>query len=210
MTDRNPDDTAGVRIADEAPDVVALAGLMTDALLDTPVGQWLIPDRDIRLAVFGRYFRGLAGLLVVDPAAIIDRAADNTGFAVWFDMVNYALEPHPEHDDLLNNTCGHYADRFRLFETVTQYGLTRAGFQRCWLLAGVGVHPARRGTGVGSALLQHRLDDLDTEIGWPLWTLSVSPAHRALLERHRYTVKSVVPLPDSGPAVSVMYRPAPT
>jgi len=200
---------ADLRIGSQEPDLAVLAALMADALWDTPVGPWLISDDATRATVFGAYFEDLAGRLPVDESAVVDVSADRSGFMVWFDAVNHALVRHPGHDEVLNRTCGRHADRFRLLDTISRHALTHAGFSRCWHLAGIGVHRSRRGTGVGAALLTQRLHDLDTEFGWPLWTLALSTAHRTLLERHGYQTNPATFLPDCGPPIWPMRRPAP-
>ncbi|MDQ7905965.1 hypothetical protein RB614_15740 [Phytohabitans sp. ZYX-F-186] len=176
-----------------------LAALMRDALADCPVGAWLIADPATRREIFGRYLGELAALAVADPATIVDVTVDQCGYALWYDTGEHSA--YLERDALLTRTCGRYADRFRLLDTVTRYALTRAGFHTGWLLAGIGVHPLRRRTGIATVLLTRRLRHLDST-GRPLWSIAVSEAHRLLLERHGYTtLQPATFLPDSGPPI---------
>ncbi|NUT47384.1 MAG: GNAT family N-acetyltransferase [Saccharothrix sp.] len=73
-------------------------------------------------------------------------------------------------------------------------------------LASMAVVPAYRGLGVGSTILRHRL--ADTRL--PAYLEASTPRAAALYARHGFTPSGEpIPLPDQGPLLRPMRRPAP-
>ncbi|WP_210491714.1 GNAT family N-acetyltransferase [Patulibacter sp. SYSU D01012] len=76
-----------------------------------------------------------------------------------------------------------------------------------WTLATLGVHPESAGRGLGTALLRAGLEALDAA-GEPAWLETSDPRNVRLYERVGFATTFVVELPDGGPTVWGMRRPA--
>lgn len=73
-----------------------------------------------------------------------------------------------------------------------------------WYLEEIVVGPQARGLGVGSALLAHRLAEVD-RAGLPAYLEATTPASRRLYERHGFVATG--PVPVAGPRPTGMLRP---
>ena len=67
--------------------------------------------------------------------------------------------------------------------------------------------PGRRGQGIGTRLLAASLARVDAD-RLPAWLESTNRRNVALYERHGFRAVGVVELPDDGPPVTPMWRPA--
>lgn len=76
-----------------------------------------------------------------------------------------------------------------------------------WYLGAVACLPESRGAGVGGRLLDHALSDIDAA-GLPAYLESSNRRNLSLYERKGFEVTGVVHLPDEGPPLTLMWRPA--
>src|SRR4030088_3036629 len=79
MTGTQP--TTAIRTADPA-DADTITAVLTDAFLHSPIGDWLIPNPDIRRHVYTDYYRIHAEHAL--HIGLVDVAADENAVAVWF------------------------------------------------------------------------------------------------------------------------------
>ena len=76
-----------------------------------------------------------------------------------------------------------------------------------WYLAVIGSDPAVRGKGFGQALMQSRLDRCDAEHA-PAYLESSNPDNVPYYQRFGFEVTGEIKLPDGGPSLVPMWRPA--
>lgn len=191
-------------------DVDQVTGVMVDAFLDTPDGPWLIPDRDERRTVYLRYCRALAGFTVADDDSYVEVAdidGEVAAAAIWFDNTRVsvaAAQREEQWQRLTVQACGVYADRFGLLDEV--FAAHHPSTPHVYL-AWLGVHPARQGAGLGSALLRSWHRDLD-EANVPAYLVATSYPARRLYLRCGYADRDPAPffLPGHGPAMWPMWR----
>ena len=196
------DPAVAVRTA-QARDLETVTEMLTEAFLAGPVGDWLIPDLDVRRRVYASYFA-----IHVDHAhqhGHIDVTDDLSGAALWFahtgpgpvaDLVDYG--------ERLAAACGPWLRRFRAIDDT--FGRHHPTTPHDYL-AFVGVGPGRQRHGVGSALLAHHHAGLDGQ-GMPAYLEASTGYSRDLYLRHGYRVAAIAPLylPEDGPPVWPMWR----
>jgi len=76
-----------------------------------------------------------------------------------------------------------------------------------WYLFAIGVDPARRGTGVASALLWSRLDQCDHD-GLSAYSEATKATSVPLYKHFGFEPTGNPDLPDGAPALTAMWRPA--
>ncbi|WP_173054923.1 GNAT family N-acetyltransferase [Phytohabitans houttuyneae] len=202
-------------IRDAQPgDVDKITNVLVEAFMATPDAVWLIPDEQERRIVYGRYSRALleAALSEESDGWFIHVTDDVDAVAVWQDYVEFETPAPDLYNEILNATCGRYADRFRLLDSVlARHHPTAPHHHLAWL----GVRPDGQGHGLGSALLRHAqqsMDATDDSEGVPTYLVAVSAQARDFYERRGYWLYHPAPmfLPDSGPPLWAMWRdPAP-
>jgi ribosomal protein S18 acetylase RimI-like enzyme len=180
-----------------ASDLDAVADALGTAFADDPVVRWLLPSGDRvnqMFRVLARYQHGLGG-----GTDIAHREGNAVGASLW-DRPGYRQSPR--------NFAAAALPFMRTLRARTHYGqaLERV-FHRhrpegtFWYLASVGATVP--GQGVGSALLQYRLDRIEG----PSYLESSNEANIALYERFGFRVTGQIRLPFSGPTCWPMYRP---
>ncbi len=199
MTNTRP--AATIRAATHT-DRDAVLDLLVDAFLESPIGDWLIPDLRIRHRVYMGYFA-----IHVDHA-LADGNIDMTtgGAALWFPRLAPMAGPEA-YDARLAVACGDWVDRFRLIDEL--FDREHPATPTHHYLAFVGVHPAWQGLGIGSSLLDHYHAELDAQ-GLPAYLEASTERSRDLYLRQGYVLAASAPisLPDDGPPVWPMWRPA--
>ena len=184
-------------------DLDALSRLIAAAFHDLPPSRWLVPDPASRAQVFPGFFRILldwaaaAGTVTTTPAR--DAAA------LWIPAGSHPPVPPDDYPQRIAAVTGRWRPRFEAFD-ATMEDHHPAGAAHEWL-AIIGVHPARQGQGLGSALLAARHRVLDRS-GRGAYLEAASPRARDLYERHGYAVRPGGPLhlPDGGPPMWPMWR----
>jgi GNAT superfamily N-acetyltransferase len=147
--------------------------VMAAAFDDDPVIRWMVPPGRSLVPLFRAHLR------TSDPAQqYVDLALSDgvpVGAAIW-QQPAYHLATWRQVVSLPWYTAalGRHLPRGAVLESVTHKARPDVGF---WYLAGVGA--ARRGEGIGSALLGHRLD----RIGHPAYLESSKRENLALYQR---------------------------
>lgn len=144
----------------------AALGVLVEAFMDDPVVRWLFPDQDER----GRHLAAFHEPLVHAGETYL---VAGDAAAVWLTVAEgrSPYEGAPE-------TGG---PRLRALGEALAERHPRAAHL---YLPCMGVIAARQGTGLGSALLRHRLAHTD---GLPAYLEASSPRSRALYLRHGFT-----------------------
>jgi GNAT superfamily N-acetyltransferase len=181
---------ASVRQATETERQVAL-DVLVEAFADDPVAAWLFPDpgeRAHHLAAFHR------PLVAAGETYLTGRGE---GAAVWLAVAEgrSPYEGAPEVGGARLRALG---------EALTERHPAHAAHL---YLPCMGVVAARQGTGLGSALLRHRLTRADTD-GVPAYLEASSPRSRALYLRHGFTdLGEPVRVADSPPLCPMWREP---
>jgi GNAT superfamily N-acetyltransferase len=170
--------------------------VLATAFADDPVMRWLVPT-GLRLEpLFGAHVRmANADRQVVDLAL---RDGEPVGAAIWHEP-GYRPGPWrqlaslPRYAIALRRNLGRGAELENLLHGVRPD-------EEFWYLAGVGA--VHRGEGIGSALLQHRLE----LVGGPAYLESSKQENLALYTRFGFEVRDSLRPPD-GPELWPMRRP---
>jgi len=187
-----------VRVA-TAEDREAVGLVLARAFASDPVLRWMLPtnERDVRL------FRAMARYAHPTPGWA-DLALDG------HEPVGAALWDPPGFQHSLRQKLVGYPAMLRAMGLGLRRGMLMESVftrhrpdGRFWYLGQLGASP--QGKGVGSALLEHRLASCDG----PSYLESSHPANIPLYERFGYEVVDEFTLPEDGPPVWAMLRPAP-
>ncbi|MDI1242672.1 MAG: GNAT family N-acetyltransferase [bacterium] len=178
----------------------AAKSVITLAFSTDPIARWTYPDPDQYLEYFPWFINAFAGRAFENGTAYL--APDFAGAALW-------LTPGvgPDEDELLglvweSTSSEVQKDLFPMFEQMAAFHPTYPH----WYLPMIGVEPSRRGSGVGSALLQHSLANCDAE-GLPAYMESSSPKNIPLYERFGFELIGTIRSGDAPPMFPMLRKP---
>lgn len=188
-------------------DISSAARTLAEGFADDPLLQWIFPDPGTHLDYSVRYFTHQATAAAKHGQLLAD--LDHVGAAVWLPSDQWQrLEADAAHEAALRAACGPHAARAVTYDHATAH---RHPVDRPhWYLGYIGVRPAHRSHGVGSALLRHILDTCDRE-GLGAYLEASSRRSARLYGRHGFELMGPgIQLPDGGPEMLPMWRnPAP-
>jgi GNAT superfamily N-acetyltransferase len=205
MSAEMPTPLAGVRFAGSA-DLDQVVGLLTEAFLISPVGDWLVPDLPTRREIYRGYLAIHAAHVM--KVGFADVTVDGSGVALWLPRLQ-RMPPPDDYDEQLADVCGPWLRRFQLLDALLAEHHPRTPHH---YLALLGVDPRAQRRGVGGALLNHHHANLD-DAGVPAYLEASTVGSRDLYLRHGYTLAATAPveLPEGGPLLWPMWRePRPT
>jgi hypothetical protein len=217
---RAPEKSGPPVIPIDASHTRALADVAVAALVNHPLARWLVPVGQEREETLRAY------LTLLIASAPLGHTTDSVNaVALWTihnrprtDTPPAAATPLAAHavtEDacraVLVDATGTFTERFELLVRAVgaahQEGTAVFG-ERYDHLALLAVHPDEKGTGAVTALLGRRhfaLDRTDT----PACTEAIDERTRAVLAAYGYLdYGSVLALPDGGPRLYPMWRPA--
>jgi GNAT superfamily N-acetyltransferase len=169
--------------------------VMAEAFDDDPVTRWLVPDgRPLgRLfaahARWAHYAPGCTDVAVLDGIAVGAAFWDPPGFRVPVVRQVAAIPVYAR-------ALGRHLGRGGALESVMHRSRPHDAF---WYLAGVGA--VRRGEGIGSALLRHRLD----QVTGPAYLESSKQENIPLYARFGFEQRDPIRIAD-GPELWPMWR----
>ena len=182
-------------------DVPAAASVLASAFANDTVMGTLI-DGQYKESRLARLFRALmrTGALRTGRIDLTRRDTDGglLGAAIW--------EPPGRHFSLLDQArelpsfvralgWGGLGRAVRIQRTLAHHRPAEPH----WYLAQIGVSAEARGMGVGSALLESRLEQIDAE-GLPAYLESSNERNRALYRRHGFeSIASIDRIPNASP-----------
>jgi predicted N-acetyltransferase YhbS len=180
-----------------AQDKKAISKVLATAFEADPVVRWLLPNtgRDARM------FRALATYLHAAPGCA-DIALDNgepVGGALW--------DPPNHHLSLRQGLMGAAVLWSALGSGMRRGVALERAFARArpagqfWYLAQIGA--SAPGRGVGSALLERRLEAIEG----PAYLESSNVKNVPLYQRFGFDVAEEISLPEDGPTLRTMLRP---
>ena len=190
----------GIRRAGPA-DAPRLTGILADGFMDDPVSGWLFPDAEDRATRHPPFFRVFVDHVLRHGAAFLTAAGEAA--ALWLEVDPGRPEPAiPE--EPFAAACGPHLHRFEALGELMQANHPRHRAHA--YLPFVAVVPQRRGSGIGTALLRHRIATLDAG-GTPAYLEASSVRSLRLYERVGFSrLPAPIELPG-GPEMYPMWRP---
>ncbi len=187
------------------PERSVVLDLLAAAFQDDPVVAWLFPDPVERRRLQPAYYAGL----LAQPTAEAYLTTAGDGVAVWLELsagqVPFGDPPGGDAGPDPLAVFGPHAERLRHLGGLLAERHSHA--EQHLYLACIGVRPDRRGSGLGSALLRHRLAQPDAE-NLPAYLEASSARSRDLYLQHGFEdLGTPVQLPD-GPLLWPMWRSA--
>jgi GNAT superfamily N-acetyltransferase len=177
-----------------------VAELLAVAFLDDPVTSWLFPDPQDRAARHPQFFRVFTDRALTNGT--VHLTANGHAAALWLHIDREGPPPIPA--EPLAAACGPYLPRMQLLDDLVEAGHPR---RRHDYLSFMGVHPGHQGTGLGTALLRHRIAELDTAVR-PAYLEATSARNCRLYQGIGFTLlPAMIDLPD-GPVLYRMWRPS--
>lgn len=189
-------------------DVGELAALMAEAFLEDPPMRALVGERDdLRERAEALYRAMLLAAPLRDGTIDVARTDDGpVGAAIWYAPGRGGPSVLHQLPQLRSYLRAFGAHRIRYAARVTSDVAAYHPHVRHWYLQAIGVLPAARGAGVGSALLAHRLAAIDAA-GDAAYLESSTPRTGALYRRHGFgTLRPITVWPGAQPYA--MWRPA--
>lgn len=184
-------------------DVPRLCALMGYAFQTDPVSRWLFPD-DTERAVRHPAFFSVFLRQAISGGSVL-RTVDFRAVALWLDIDPDNHEPNDTNlRRQMAEVCGASYPRFEVLDQLlAQRHPTSAPHAHLTFIA---VAPRLWGRGLGTAVLRHKLTQLDLS-NTPAYLDASSPRSRDLYQRHGFTdLDAPVSLPD-GPQLYPMWRP---
>lgn len=188
-------------------DIASVRAVLGRAFFDDPVMTWLLPDDAARAKGLPILFGALARFHYVGlGAAEVALADDGTigGATLW------APPDHWKQSQLSELLMTPWM--IRAFGRRVQVGAEIAEFMKKthpaephWYLSTIGTDPEHRGTGLGRALLDSRLERVDAEHA-PAYLESSKPENVPYYERFGFEVTDELVVPSGGPTLWAMWR----
>jgi GNAT superfamily N-acetyltransferase len=166
----------GVRRA-KSSEMDGVAELLSLAFMEDPVSRWIFPGPDRRRRAHPEFFGAFAGYAFDRGEVWVTE--DFTGATLWFPEGG---EPEDEDALLARFVALDEDERARFCALSEVMGVNIPTRPRFLHVQFVGVLPKHQGTGVGGALLRHRLEHLDAE-GIPSYLEASSPDSARLYRR---------------------------
>lgn len=179
-------------------DVDQCVALIVLAFSNDPAARWLYPDPHAFLSHFPSFVRTFGGAFEQGSAHYIDGSAA----ALWF---RPGAQPDEEALVALIKDSVPMADQdvaFAVFEQMDEAHPKEPH----WYLPLIGTDPARRSSGFGSALLDHRLTICDQQ-NVPAYLEATSPENIRLYRRHGFEVLDTIQVGGSPPITPMVRKP---
>jgi ribosomal protein S18 acetylase RimI-like enzyme len=175
-------------------DEPTITRLFAERFLLDPVNMWVFPDRADRERRHLLFFRPFVQLALA--RGHVDVVGDCDGAALWFDVVDTPPEPDV---DRLQHACGpNWVRAAQVFALLDEHHPVKPHAYLLFIAA-------RPGHGFGTALLTHRLADVDKS-GQDAYLEASSPLSAALYRRLGYADLGAPIQPPAGPALIPMMR----
>jgi amino acid transporter/ribosomal protein S18 acetylase RimI-like enzyme len=183
--------------------VPPLSNVLSEGFFPGEIANWLVPDRADRARIYPQYW-SMAVEHALTGAGEVYAGGDLSGVAVWYSAA-YG-PPNAEPADFarrLENICGPYTHRFMALHQAMEAAHPTMPHH---YLAFVSVLPAVQSRGIGSALIQHRLRELDAA-QMPAYLEATNRRNLALYVHLGFQpAGNPIVLPDDGPKLYPMLR----
>jgi ribosomal protein S18 acetylase RimI-like enzyme len=189
-------------------DVRALSRTLGRAFYEDPVMRWMLPGDTRRAMGLPRIFEAVTRhhFLAGGGAEVAFRSGDIGAAALWDPPGRWKQSPREEFmtmPSFLLATGGRTARGRQVGELMKK----QHPEEPHWYLAVIGSDPTVRAGGFGRALMQSRLDRVDAEHS-PAYLESTNPDNIGYYVRFGFEVVGEIKLPDGGPSMIPMWRPA--
>lgn len=189
-------------------DIRELARVLGRAFQDDPVSSWMLPDATARSARLPRLFATLTrhhhlgggGVEVACDGAAIGAAA------LWDPPNRWRQSPRAQLA-MTPALLRAFGLRLAVARGAMELMQREHPEEPHWYLAVIGSDTTVRGRGFGQALMRSRLDRVDAD-HTPAYLESSNPDNVPYYERFGFTVTKEIALPDNGPTLWAMWRPA--
>ena len=165
-----------------------------------PQLRWLWPEPDAYVANAQKFFDAFGGNAFKSGTAFYTR--DFSGVSLW-------LPPgvHVDEESLLNLLESSVAQSKlpAVMEVLEQMEQTQPN-EPHWHLPLIGVDPAKQGSGYGSQLLQHALEEIDRR-GETAYLENTNPANTPLYERYGFEMLGVIQADGAPPLIPMIRHP---
>jgi ribosomal protein S18 acetylase RimI-like enzyme len=184
------------------PELDTISGTLAQAFATDPAFEWVWQDdptlgREITRA----FFQAFAAFALEAGEVFADETTN--GVAIWL-----PFDPADQHDDpalgeALAAACGPFAEKFGIVDSLMAAAHPMDVLHA--YLPFIGVAPRGQGQGIGSALLDSRLRDLD-RAGLPAYLEATTIDSVRLYRRHGFEhMPHTIDLPN-GPSMYPMWR----
>jgi GNAT superfamily N-acetyltransferase len=188
-----------------AGDVDAVVETISLAFHDDPVWSWAFPEAERRRVVFRRWWR-----LFVEsmwPQGFTWTTGGVESVSVWavpngLELTRAAESSIPA---MLDDAVGSRAPT--VLEALLQFEAAHPHDEPHYYLSIVATHDDHRGHGFGESLLAENLEVVDAR-HFPAYLESSNPKNLARYARLGFRPREEFTLPDGGPTVTTMWRPA--
>jgi GNAT superfamily N-acetyltransferase len=190
------------------PDEAATATeILVDAFYEDPTWSWVFPDPDRRRKQHDIMWSALVGGGMRFDTVWLN--ADATATAVWIPPLESELSEEQEGelmrvltDNLDAAELAHVAAVLEAFEDAHPH------HEPHFTLSLLGTRTTDRGKGLGLQLLADTLAAMVDPAGMPAYLEASNPVNVALYERYGFQRFGAFTLPNGGPTVATMWRPA--
>lgn len=188
-------------------DAGSCATTLASAFSDDPIMSFLLgdrggrPDRQKRL---GGFFEHMTTAELAKPHQLLDRTACGNAVALWHEIDTWRASPK----ESLAGAPSAIRTFGRRLPIAFRLGLMMEKVHPSEPhrhLAYIGVRDGHQGTGLGSALLQSMVDELD-EQGIPGYLESTNPRNDPLYHRYGFVSTGAIDLPRGAPVLTAMWR----
>lgn len=190
-------------------DVTALSKTLGRAFFDDPVMSWMLPDGDARKRKLHKLFASLTRHHHLARGGVEVAPGDDGGIggaALW-DPPGEWRQTRGAELRAMPGLLVAFGSSLRRGLVVSELMKARHPEEPHWYLAVIGSDPDVRGKGFGQALMASRLDRCDAEHA-PAYLESSNPDNVPYYQRFGFEVTGEITLPDGGPSLVPMWRPA--
>jgi GNAT superfamily N-acetyltransferase len=181
-------------------DVPSTAALIATAFHPLDVAAWLVPDPQRRIGTLTAHFDIIVGHALTHGLIHLiddDHTRQPAAAAVWIPHLNGPPPPPPNYDKELGNACGPATPRFQQLDQL--FALRHPHRYPHHHLALLATRPDRQRHQLGTALLHHHHNHLDTQ-RIASYLEATSPQSRELYKSHGYRcLEPEVRIPNGPP-----------
>ena len=189
-------------------DVPSLSVALGRAFFDDPVMRWMLPDADLRRRKLHRLFAAMTRYHHLSRGGVeVAPDGDGIGGAALWDPPGQWQTSRIDELRAMPTLLLAFGTSLRRGLEITELMKKAHPEEPHWYLAVIGSDPAVRGKGFGQALMQSRLDRCDAEHA-PAYLESSNPDNVPYYQRFGFEVTGEIKVPDGGPSLVPMWRPA--
>ncbi|MGV0653026.1 GNAT family N-acetyltransferase [Mycolicibacterium thermoresistibile] len=186
-----------------------LGSTLGRAFQDDPLMVWMLPDPGARARGLPRIFAAMTRhhFLGLDASEVAGTAGHPVAAAALWDPPGHWKSAWWQDLLMMPAFLRAFGRRAAAARQADELMKKHHPEEPHWYLAVIGSDPAVRGRGFGQALMRSRLDRVDAEHA-PAYLECTNPDNVAYYQRFGFDVTAEIVLPDGGPRMFLMWRPA--